>query len=84
MVSRQVCDSIAATRIGSCTGALPEGALIAELARMGKKQIDRTAHDGHIVVTRALADVRQVQYATGGVPCLTANTRMVAASATGR
>jgi hypothetical protein len=47
-------------RVGACptcgAGALPVGALVAELARMGKKQIDRTAHDGHIVVTRSLAD----------------------------
>lgn len=37
-------------------GASPVGALIAELSRMGRKHIDRTAHDGHIVVTRTLAD----------------------------
>ncbi len=37
-------------------GAFPVGALIAELARMGRKHIDRTAHDGHIVVTRTLAE----------------------------
>lgn len=47
-------------RAGACqtcgAGASPVGPLIAELSRMGKKHIDRTAHDGHIVVTRALAD----------------------------
>ena len=37
-------------------GAVPVGALIAQLARMGRKHIDQTAHDGHLVVSRTLAD----------------------------
>jgi len=41
---------------GVCgAGAIPEGALVAELSKMGRKQLDRTAHDGHVVVTTRLA-----------------------------
>jgi hypothetical protein len=39
---------------GAGAAAIPP--LIADLSRMGKKAIDQTAHDGHIVVSRALAD----------------------------
>jgi hypothetical protein len=46
-------------------GASPIGPLIAELARMGRKHIDRTAHDGHIVVTRTLADAVREAGLTG-------------------
>jgi hypothetical protein len=46
-------------------GASPVGPLIAELARMGKKQIDTTAHDGHIVATRELADAVRKAGLTG-------------------
>ena len=46
-------------------GAFPVGALIAELSRMGRKHIDRTAHDGHLVVTRTLANAVQEAGLTG-------------------
>jgi hypothetical protein len=56
-------------RAGVCqtcgAGAVPVGALIAELSRMGRKHIDRTAHDGHMVVTRTLADAVQEAGLTG-------------------
>jgi hypothetical protein len=45
---------------GACAvcgaGAIPVGPLVAELSRMGRKLLDRTAHDGHLVVTAGLAD----------------------------
>jgi hypothetical protein len=56
-------------RTGACrtcgAGASLVGPLIAELARMGRKHIDRTAHDGHIVVTRTLSDAVREAGLTG-------------------
>ena len=46
-------------------GAVPVGPLVAELSRMGKKQLDRTAHDGHVVVTASLADALAREGLTG-------------------
>ncbi len=37
-------------------GAQPVPPLLADLPRMGRKALDATAHDGHLVVARALAD----------------------------
>ena len=39
---------------GAGATAIPP--LIVDLSRMGKKAIDQTAHDGHLVVSRVLAD----------------------------
>jgi hypothetical protein len=56
-------------REGACqtcgAGASPIGPLRAELARMGRKHVERTAHDGHLVVTRMLADAAQTAGLTG-------------------
>lgn len=45
---------------GTCptcgAGSVPIAPLLAETSRMGRKAIDATAHDGHLVVTTALAD----------------------------
>ena len=46
-------------------GARPVPPLRADLARMGKKPLDLTAHDGHVVLTRALADELQAAGFTG-------------------
>lgn len=46
-------------------GAVPIGPLVAELSRMGKKQLDRTAHDGHVIVTTGLADALTREGLTG-------------------
>jgi len=46
-------------------GAEPVGALIAQLSRMGRKQIDCTAHDGHMVVTAELAEAVREAGLTG-------------------
>jgi len=51
---------------GECgAGAVPMAPLLADLARMGKKQLDRTAHDGHIVVSQRLAGRIQALGLTG-------------------
>lgn len=45
---------------GACptcgAGSVPIAPLLAQTSRMGRKAIDSTAHDGHLVVTTALAD----------------------------
>ena len=45
---------------GACptcgAGSVPIAPLLAQTSRMGRKAIDATAHDGHLVVTTALAD----------------------------
>jgi hypothetical protein len=46
-------------------GALPIGPLTADLSKMGKKLLDQTAHDGHLVVSRKLADALLAAAATG-------------------
>jgi len=46
-------------------GSEPVGPLIAQLSRMGRKLLDRTAHDGHLVATRGLADALVAACLTG-------------------
>lgn len=45
---------------GACptcgAGSVPIAPLLAQTSRMGRKAIDSTAHDGHLVVTATLAD----------------------------
>jgi hypothetical protein len=45
--------------------ARPVPPLIADLARMGKKIVDITAHDGHLITTRRFADVLAAAGASG-------------------
>lgn len=56
-------------RIAAChlcgAGAAPIAPLIVELSRMGRKLIDRTAHDGQVVVHRVLSDALQSEGLTG-------------------
>ena len=42
------------------TGAQPVPALVVNLNKMGRKQLDRTAHDGHLVISADLAAVLNV------------------------
>lgn len=46
-------------------GAVPTAPLVVELSRMGRKLIDRTAHDGQLVVHRVLSDALQSGALTG-------------------
>ncbi|HEY3042416.1 MAG TPA: hypothetical protein VGJ39_00220 [Vicinamibacterales bacterium] len=46
-------------------GAEPIPPLLAALGSMGRKAIDRTAHDGHVIVTRQLADAIEAEGLTG-------------------
>jgi hypothetical protein len=46
-------------------GARPVPPLVADLARMGKKTIDCTAHDGRLIATRRFADVMGAAGITG-------------------
>jgi hypothetical protein len=48
---------------GAGATAIPP--LIADLRGMGKKAIDRTAHDGHVIVSRVLADMIRNDGLTG-------------------
>ncbi len=46
-------------------GSEPVGPLIAQLSRMGKRVLDQTAHDGHLVAARGLADALVAASMTG-------------------
>ena len=46
-------------------GSEPVGPLVAQLSRMGRKLLDQTAHDGHLVATRGLADALVAASLTG-------------------
>jgi hypothetical protein len=46
-------------------GAVPLEPLVVDLARMGKKQIDQTANDGHIIVATSLAQRIEAAGLTG-------------------
>jgi hypothetical protein len=54
---------------GACpecgAGAVPSPLLLVELWRMGKKKVDATAHDGHIVVTSSVAKALRKARITG-------------------
>ena len=60
----QAYDRTNACPICGC-GARPVPPLIAELARMGKKVIDYTAHDTRLITTRGFADVLRAAGSTG-------------------
>ena len=46
-------------------GAVPIAPLVVELSKMGRKLIDRTAHDGQLVVHRILGDALRSEALTG-------------------
>jgi hypothetical protein len=54
---------------GACpicgSGSVPIAPLLAQTARMGRKAIDSTAHDGHLIVTATLADAIEAEGLTG-------------------
>jgi hypothetical protein len=54
---------------GACptcgAGSVPIAPLLAETSRMGRKAIDATAHDGHLVVTTALAEAIEEEGLSG-------------------
>ena len=56
---------------GACptcgAGSVPIAPLLAQTSRMGRKAIDATAHDGHLVVTTALADAIEAAGLSGFV-----------------
>ena len=46
-------------------GSEPVGPLVAQLSRMGRKLLDQTAHEGHVVTVRGLADALVAAGMTG-------------------